>query len=298
MGVQASREIASRTLQQRLGESPSAERKFIATLDNTATSHGDVLTAIGITLNSSHPEYADLKCLERSLTESDGNPYHVEVTYRYGITEQKDQQENPLLRPDNWSFSVGGAAVPTIHYYGAGDVRQTLVNAAGDLIEGVMTDEAEVKATITGNRASFPLALATYVTNTLNSQPYLGGAAHTWKCAGISGQQQVETVNDEEVRYYAISVELVYRASGWPLILPDVGFNFLGGPFGAKERRRCFTIMRGAAPDGTDVFVPTANAVALAADGSMLGDGVPPRLISRRVHRASDFSTYFGTPTF
>lgn len=299
MGVVSAREIAARTFQQRLGETPSAERKFVVTLNGAATTHSDVLTALGISLTDAHPEYGDLKCLERNLSETDGDPYHVSVTYRYGITEESDQDPNPLLRPDKWSFSVGGATVPAFYYYGPGDVPLPLVNAAGDFFEGAETDEAEVKATITGNRASFPLAIATYVANTVNSAPYLGGAAYTWKCAGISGQQQVETVNDQEIRYYSISVELVYRASGWPMILPDIGFNFLATkPDGTKEKRRCFTIMRGAAADGTDVFVPTANAVPLNADGSIVFDAGAPRLISRRVHRESDFDTYFGTPTF
>jgi hypothetical protein len=68
------------------------------------------------------------------------------------------------------------------------------VNSAGDFFEGLQSEEAEVRATISGNRASFPLADAVAVTNCVNNGSYLGGAAHQWKCSGIAGQQQIEVV--------------------------------------------------------------------------------------------------------
>jgi len=291
MAVLAAREVLPRTLQHRIGEAPSAERKFVATLDDSATPHQAVINAIGIAHQSQHPEYSFLRMTDASLSENAGSPYHVEVTYRYELLST-DYQPNPLLRPDVWSFSVSGAAVPAVRYYSAGDVVRPLVNAAGELFEKLQTEEAEIRATITGNRASFPLRLAAFVANCVNDGPYLGGRAYTWKCTGIGGQQTSEVVNEATVFYYQITTELVYRASGWPLILPDVGFNYLED----GERKRAWVLYRDA--DGLETRVPTANAVALSQDGKMLVPGTPPRLLIRRVNRAVTFSRFFGTPVF
>lgn len=283
MTVISHREVLPRTFQHRFGDSPSAERKYVVTVDEpTATQ--TVIDAVGITHGAPHPEFAYLKMTDASVNETDR--HHVEITYKYDLLK-REYEPNPLLRPDVWSFSTGGVAIPTFMYFNEDDGLQPLVNAAHEIIEGAMTDESEVRATISGNRATFPLAIAAYVTNAVNDSEYLGCVQHTWKCAGISGQQATEVVNGAEVRYYQISAELVYRASGWALLLPDVGFNFLEN----GERKRCYTLV-----DGEQVA--TVNPVALAADGRMMQPGNPPRILNRRVHRAVPFSTYFGEPTF
>lgn len=290
MAVVTSREILPRTLQHRFGESPTAERRFSITVDNPATAHADVIGAVGIFHGDAHPEYPYLRMLDASLTESSPDPYHVEIVFKYEVPQQDEYDPNPLLRPDVWSFSTSGAAVPALAYY-AGDELRPLVNAAGELIEGAMTEEAELRATISGNRASFPLDIAAFVTNAVNNADYLSCPAYTWKCQGIGAQQAVEVVNDVEVRFYQVTAELAYRSSGWPLILPDVGWNFKAAD---GTMRRCFRLDNENPPNE----VPAANPVALAADGRMMPPGVEPRLLVRRVHRAVNFATYFGTPQF
>lgn len=291
MGVISVREISGRTLQQRIGEAPNTERRFVVTVDDPATNSQSIINAVGIGHGDAHPEFGFLANTDSSLAENAGSPYHIELIYKYELLKQ-DFEPNPLLRPDVWSFSVGGATVPAITYFEAGNQRQLLVNSANDFFETATTEEAEIRATITGNRASFPMQLAAYVTNSLNEGPYLGGASYTWKCAGIGGQQATEVVNEQEVRYYQITSELVYRASGWPLLLPDVGWNYLEN--GLKRRAWVEFIE----DDGTATRVPSANPVALGPNGKMLAPGKPPRILSRRVHRAVPFSTYFGTPSF
>jgi hypothetical protein len=287
MAVVSYREVLPRTMQHRIGESPNAERKYVVTVDG-ATDHQAVIAAVNIGHGDPHPEYAYLAMTDASLSEVD--PYHVEITYRYELLKQ-EFEPNPLLRPDIWNFSTGGATVPAIAYYDAGDQLFPLVNAAGDFIENATTEEAELRASISGNRPSFPMDVAAYVTNAVNDSVYLGCPQYTWKCAGISAQQAIEVVNDVELRYYQITAELIYRASGWPLILPDCGFNFLDD----GRRKRCYSLIK----EGDQLLqIPTANAVALAANGQMLPEGLPPRLLVRRVHRAVPFGTYFGTPTF
>jgi hypothetical protein len=288
MAVINFREVLPRTFQHKFGDAPRGTRKFIATLDEP-TPHQTILNAIGIVHGSLHPEYTYLNCTNGAVNETDRQ--HAEVTYDYELLRFEFQQ-NPLLRPDVWSFSVGGATVPAIFYYDLGDERKPLTNSAKEFIENATTEEAEIRATISGNRASFPLDLAAYVANTVNDGPYLGGVSYTWKCTGISGQQAAEDVNGIVVRYYQISSELVYRASGWPLVLPDVGFNYLEN----NSLKRAFVEV--TLESGEVERVPSATAVPLAADGRMLPPGNECRLLVRRVNRAVPFGNFFGEPQF
>lgn len=294
MAVVSFREVLPRTFSHRFGESPTAELKFIATVDEP-TNHQDVIAAVGVVHGAAHPEYSDLLCLDASLTETD--QYHVEITARYEIP-QNDADPNPLNRPDVWSFSTGGAAVPALFYYhGNGNTdRRALVNSAGDFIESAMTEEAELRATISGNRATFPLGTAAAVTNAINSSQYLGGAQYTWKCNGISAQQAVELIDGAKVAYWQVSVELAYRQSGWPLLLPNVGWNYIDG----GERKRCYVY---SFESGSAERIASSSPIALNENGSIRlsagqdGSGRPD-ILTRRVHPVVDFATYFGTPPF
>lgn len=290
MAVVSSREVIPRTNQHRFGESPTAERKYIATLDKPTPTQ-EIVNAIGIFHGSPHPEFQFLRMLDVSVTETDRQ--HAEITYRYEVPKQEDLQTNPLARPDVWSFSTSGATAPFLQYYhgsGNSDIRP-LVNAAGDFIEGLTTLAPEVKASISGNRATFPLAMAAEVTNSINASPYLGGAQYTWQCAGISGQQAVEVVNDTEVRFWQVTVELVYRKHGYVDKIPHVGMHFIEG---GKKRRAWVWNDEG---DGT-VFAPVPQP--LTENGALKypgADGLPDQL-QRRAFPAVDFSQFFGTPPF
>jgi hypothetical protein len=288
MAVINFREVLPRTFQHKFGDAPSGSRKFIATLDEP-TPHQTILNAIGIFHGSLHPEYTYLNCTNGTVNETDRQ--HAEVTYDYELLRFEFQQ-NPLLRRDVWSFSVGGATVPAIFYFDAAGERQPLTNSAKEFIENATTEEAEIRATISGNRASFPLDLAAYVANTVNDGPYLGGSSYTWKCTGISGQQAAEDINGVVVRYYQISSELVYRMSGWPLVLPDIGFNYLED----NKLKRAFVEI--TSESGEVERVPSATAVPLASDGRMLPPGNQCRLLVRRVNRAVPFGSFFGEPQF
>ena len=301
MSINSNREILPRTFSHKFGESPTAERKFSVTMTQPV-GHQAILDAIGIYHGAAHPEYAYLLCTEGSITEVDR--HHAEVTYRYEAPARgtADSAVSPLSRADVWSFSTGGAAVPALVYYeGTGNAtRKPLINTAGDFFEGAMTEEAELRATIAGNRSSFPLSDAVAVTNAVNSATYLGGAAHTWKCQGIGAQKQVEVVNGAEVAYWAITVELVYRQSGWNLALPNVGWNYISqAGTGNAKKKRCYVF----AEDSDSEKVASVNVMALNDDGSIrfntdfTGSGAPT-ILNRRVHKEVAFSAYFGTPPF
>jgi len=292
MAVIDHREVLPRTFAHKFGEAPTAELKWNVTVD-APTSHQEVINAIGIGHGSPHPEYPFLRMTNASLSEVDRQ--HVEISYNYEVLKNENDDPNPLARKDVWSFSTGGAAVPAlVYYHGNGNNdRRSLVNSAGDFFEGATTEEAELRCSIAGNRAAFPLGIATAVTNCVNSDAFLGASPHQWKCQGISAQQQVEVVNDQEIRYWSITVELAYRQSGWNLLLPNVGWNYIEG--GTKKRAYVID------PDSGE-RVASSNPQPLNVDGSLdvasPGESNPPIILTRRVHRVVNFSQYFGTPPF
>ena len=294
MAVLGVRELAGRTLSHRFGEPPTAEVRFAITLDTPDTPQQQIFNAIGIFHGSFHPEYTYLRCVEGTIAENDPDPWHATATYRYELPQRGNQdfEPNPLARPDVWSFSTAGAQVPALVYYsgsGNGSVLP-LVNAAGDFFEGLTTEESEVRASISGNRSAFPLATAAAVTNAVNSSAYLGGAAHTWKCSGISAQQTTELVNDVEINYWQVSVELVYRQSGWDLLLPHVGFNYLSG----SDKKAAWVY------DEEGNKIVSTNPQPLNSDGTLKypGGGGTPDILARRVNPEVNFSNFFGTPPF
>lgn len=288
MAVIGFREIIPRTLSHRFGESPTAERRYTVTVD-APESTGVVIGAVGIRHGDPHPEYPYLLMLDASVTETDRQ--HLEITYKYELPKQQNLDPNPLGRPDVWSFSTGGAQVPALVYYsGSGNAtKKPLQNSAKDYFEGLTINEAEVRATIAGNRDQFPLALAAAVTNAVNSDSYLQSPAHTWFCAGIGGQQVSEVINGVAIRYWQVTVELIYRQSGHDLLLPDVGWNYLEG----GEKKRAYVI------DGeSNEKVASSAPRALTTAGALKGDGEEPDILTRRVYPEISFSSYFGTPPF
>jgi hypothetical protein len=288
MAVISYREVIPRTASHKFGESPTAERKYIITV-NEPTATQTLVNAVGIFHAAAHPEFSYLKCLNIQVTETDR--HHAEITYSYELPKQEELDPNPLARPDVWSFSTGGSQVPALVYYdGSGNSnKKPLQNSAKDFFEGLTTLEAEVRASISGNRPTFPLANAAAVTNSVNSSSYLGGASHTWLCAGISGQQATEVVNDVELRYWQITVELVYRASGHDLLLPNVGWNYLEG----GEKKRVWV----KDPESGEK-VASGSPRALTTAGGLKADDQEPDILTRRVYPEADFSNYFGTPPF
>lgn len=287
MSVNSWRELP-RTVTHLIGESPEFERRFVVTLDNPDTNAGTVIAQVGATHYSSHPEFAAARCYDVAVNEAyEGNRYWHEVVARYKIPEanELDLDLLPWLRPDVWKFATQGVAVPALYYYD-GTTQKPLTNSAGDYFEGLTIDEAQQKITIQSNRRQFPSAHAAAVTNCVNDGPYLGFAQDCVKVQGISGEQVTEQVNGAEVRYWKITSELLARQTGWNLLLPDIGFNYIDG--GVKRRAD----VRG--PDGD--MIPSANPIALNGTGGKQSGATLPAILTRRAYRRITMSTYFGTP--
>jgi hypothetical protein len=289
MGIKKYTELATVSASRRFGEPPVFQRKWIVEVDDPSTAQTDIVNAIGVTFLTPHPEASFCLAQNVSVANANGSRWHYEVTWDYELPKvgADNTAANPLSRADIWSFSTGGAAVPAlVYYYGSGNGdKRPLVNSANDWFEGAMTDEAEVRCTITGNRAAFPLAVATAVTNAVNSDNWLGAEAYTWKCQGLGAQFAVEVVDEVEVKYWQVTVELVYRASGWRLMLPQVGWNYLDG----STRKRAYVID----PD-TGEKVPSSNPQPLTSGGAITTGA--PSILYRRVHPEVAFQTMFGNP--
>lgn len=287
MSVHSFRELA-RTGSHLIGSSPEFERRLVVTLNDPNTPAATVVVAVGADHGASHPDVPAAKCFNLEVNEAyEGNRYWVEVVARYKIPAAEEQSITilPWLRPDVWKFVTQGVAVPALFYWD-GATQRPLTNSAGDYVEGVTVDEAQQKITITSNREQFPSALAAAVTNCVNDATYLGFAQDCVKVQGISGEQVVEMVGGVEVRYWKITSELLGRQTGWNLLLPDVGFNYIE----SGEKRRAD--VRG--PDGE--MVASANPIALNGSGGKQSGGTLPAILTRRVYRRISMATYFGTP--
>ncbi len=299
MAVLSYREVLPRTLSHKFGEAPTAELKYVCTLDG-ATNTQDIINTVGIFHGAAHPEFSYLLCLNVAVSETDA--FHAEVTYSFESPQEGIQefQSSPLSRADIWSFSTSGISVPCFRYYngsGNGDIKP-LINSAGDILEGAQAIEGELKLSIAGNRATFPIANAVAVTGALNSDSFLGAAAYQWMCHGISGQPAVEVVNGQEVNFWQVTAELSFKASGYQLYLPNVGWHYISGAGASKKKERCYVFEEGGIQQ-----VASASVMALNDDGSIrfntdfTGSGAPT-ILPRRVNPAVAFATYFGTPPF
>jgi hypothetical protein len=287
MSVHSWRELP-RTATHLIGASPEFERRFVATLNDPNTTASLIVQSIGATHGSPFPDVPAATCYDLELNEAyEGNRYWVEVVARYKIpaADERDIDLLPWLRPDVWKFQTQGVAVPAL-YYLDGTTQKPLTNSAGDYFEGLTVDEAQQKITITSNRQSFPSALAAAVTNCVNESAYLGFPQESVKVQGISGEQVMEQVNGQEVRYWKVTSELLGRQSGWNLLLPDVGFNYVEG--GIKKRADVL------GPDGEQVA--SANPIALNGSGGKQTGSTLPAILTRRVYKRISMSQYFGSP--
>lgn len=278
-------ESAMVSANRKFGEPPVFQRKWVVEVNDPGTSQTDIVNAVPVSFLDPHPEAYYCLAMNQSVGNYSSSRWHYEVTWDYELPKQQNLDPNPLARPDIWKWSTGGLAVPALYYYD-GSTLKPLVNSAGDFFEGATTDISTLQASISGNRATYDYALAQAVSNSLNSDTYLGAPAGSWKCGGISAQPAVEVVNAVEIRYWQVEVTLEYRPDKWNLQLPDVGWNYLDN--GTKTRAYVID------PD-TKEKVASSNPQPLNTDGTLKTGA--PSLLERRTQRQVAFSSYFGTPT-
>jgi hypothetical protein len=289
MAILSHRELP-RTFDRRFGERFAAERRFVVTTDDEGCTLQEAYTAVGVpNLGALHPEHP-IRFIDAEYQEHfEDSRYHNLVIARYGGDIQTDPDAflAPTLRPARWSFQTQGTTVPALFYFDQAGNNSTkpLTNSAFDYFSGLTTDEAQCKIIIQENRTNFPSQRAIDLTNTINSQQWLNGDPYTWKCQGINGELKFEVFGEVLYRYWSVTVELLYRQTGWRLLLPDIGFNFIAN--NQKRRAMIFDFENGE-------FVASPNPVGLNGSGAQtLG---APAILERRVHREVDFNAFFATP--
>jgi len=287
MSVINTYELATVSASRKFGEAPTFQRKWVVEVNDPATPQTDIVNSVGVAFTYPHPEASYCIAMNVAVSNYNGSRWHYEVTWDYELPKQQNVDPNPLARADIWKWSTGGLQVPALYYYDTGDTLKVLQNSAQDFFEGVTADISTLQASISGNRQTFDYGLATMVTNTVNAYSYLGGAPYTWKCSGIAANPAVEVVNEQEIRYWQVEVTLEYRPDGWPLQLPNIGWNYLDPTDG---KTRVYVI-----DSQTKERVPASNPQPLNGTGN-ISTGAPTILV-RRVHKAINFQQYFGTPT-
>lgn len=288
----------------RFGEPPQYIRRITETRGSVilfTTNPTTLADEVGISHGASHPQIPDLVCteLEESVDTTVGNAFETVRTLVATYTLPRDAEGrpvetggsqqfdvSPLARPDLWSFQTQGASVPAFFYWD-GSTQVPLTNSAFDYLKGLTLDEAQTKVIIRGNRATFPSGTATAITNCVNQSSFLGGGPNQWKCQGIQGELRYEMVNDTSIRFWEVTVELMYRQTGWNLLIPDVGFNYIAN--GVK--RRAYVVD----PEDPQAKLPSADVVGLNGSGGLSLTGAPA-ILDRRVYRQVDFNSYFGSP--
>ena len=268
-----------------------AKRTFVCTLsDDTLTAApvetlaAQIIDAVGVSVwGQSHPEYTSLGVRKYTLSERFGDsPYHVQVVVEYGLLTANDLL-TPTAQAAQWSFEATQGQVPALYYYdGSGNnTTYPLTNSAFDYFEGLVTEEGMTKATMKKNYASFPTGLVA-ATNSINNAEWFGGPTHTWKITGVNAEYTVGFFNWTVVAYWATTVQIMYRQTGWKLQLPDVGWNFIDG--GQKRRAMVFDFKNSE-------WVASPNPVALY--GGNINITGRPDILPRRVNPESNFFSLF-----
>lgn len=296
MGVASYRELA-RSFENEVGGTPKAVRTWAVTLtddtlQNNPTSHGVVITALGLdNYGAPHPDIANAYIGLRKISVTErysDSPYHILVVAEYGIVTANDLLA-PTSRTAEWTFESKPSQVAALYYWD-GTTKRPLTNSAYDYYEGLTTEELIVIAKVTKNYVDFDAANGPQdlinATNKLNSGTYLSCPVHTWKVAGVSTEYVTEIHNNIAYQYWRTTSELQFRQSKWNLFLPDVGWNFIDG--GQKRRAMVFDFEN-------DEWVASPNPVGLNGSGGM-NFTTHPFINERRVHEETNFSPLFGVP--
>lgn len=281
------------------GETYVYKRAWLIRVDNPATPLPDITDAANVEWLDPHPDDETCKALEFDTKPNDasGLLYTYTVTYQVPPVDNKDsgQEDEPgsiesLMKVPIWSAGSSVVSVPCTKDKD-GD---TITNSAGDPLEDLSKEEAELRLTLVQYYPSHTdwSGLAMEYTNAVNSDMWNGGSERTWKCQGCSAKVGSENVASATMVYWEVTWEFAYRADTWNLKPWDVGFHekcdVNGTPSASGDKRKTiYTVDK----------KPVKQPVALQ-DGVALPPGSPPVVIyggdGARVYQEKAFSSVFG----
>lgn len=265
--------------QQTFGQNVKCKRTFNVLISDPTTSVSAIAQSCGIGWLDPHPEFP-VYCTEIN-TQQDGSPLHYKVEFTYDLLKPEDRDPLPWERLDKFSFSGSTTTGPAIIHYNDGFSNPKLiVNSAGDPLEGAEKEFSQWHIQITGNRQAFPYSVAMNYMNAVNSDSWSGFPPGTLKVQSISGQREIEQVNDAEVTYWQISIDIAYRPEGFDLKLWDVGFSEISG----GKRKKILDALK----------EPVSDPVALS-NGAAKTPGQPPDVLTYRVYNRLSFAGIFTT---
>ena len=230
------------------GRSVSADEKGVRTLqrvfrvqtDDPYTEQLTVLGASGIPIRgqtySTTGGVSDITLTVRArnaVQDEDRLFWTVTIGYSDKRTSEKDREPNPLLR--DAEISRGFASFTKIAEKavndnfgepGYGD-EGPIVNSAGQpFVPPAEVDDPRYVLTITKNFATYSDDVGYQYRNAVNSDSWFGASERTWKIFNISVPPKItETVNDEEVEYFPVTVEMHFRPETWDLDIQDRGLK-------------------------------------------------------------------------
>jgi hypothetical protein len=294
VGVVSAIELA-RTVEEGIGEAPRAIRRFAVvltddTLQNNPPTETQITTAcVAGGYGTAHPTMSAYSLRKFTINERfSDSPYHVEVVAEYDIV---DPQEIliPYNRAAVWTFEGQPSEIAALSYFnGSGNADpRPLVNSANDYLQGLVTAESMITATVKKNYQNFPNAQVIAI-NSINDSDYLGaGSLNKWKVSGGNVSQATEVVAATKYTFWAAEWKLQFRQTGWVLQIPDVGWNFLLP--GSGEKRRCMVF-----DDKNAEWIASPTPMPLSSGQQQLSGR--PDILPRRVNPVADFSSLFGTP--
>ena len=233
--------------------------------------------------------------------------------YLYKVQAEYSRPEatatNPLDEDDtfSWSFSTTTApAVMALPSKSSRNYNKPIVNSAGDPLENVSMDIAEVRLKISGNRAAFPYSAAIGFVNCVNSDSYAGGEPGQWKCMGVEATSATAEIDDGNggsysLDYWKVNIDLAWRGIGWGLKLLNVGYN---EKVGDKKVPIALPRVEDAQPPaGNDqeknlwrADHRCTDVQALDTEGKAKAPGQPPEVLEFDVYTAVPFAGPFPQP--
>lgn len=250
-------------------------RTFYVRVDTPNTGTNEISQAPGVMFLAPHPENPDCIAQEFDCQASDDSGLHYRVTVKYysPTVEQENQANNLGLPADVWSASASITTGPCLRDKDG----KSIVNSAKDPIPDLEQEYAEFRLSLV---RCFPglqwTSLAGSHCNAVNSGPWNGNAARTWKCAFQSATKVVENNDGGTLVYWSTVWDFAYRSATWDKEYPDVGLHEL------KDGKKQVIKVEGE---------PVSQAVALDSSGKATPDA-EPTMKKARVYEEADFSVF------